>query len=99
MTRNLASVACGYATSAPRHRLENTQKFSGVDVIALLSSTFGRWLRIVVGLVLLIAGFCLGPWGSIACVVGVIMMAAGASDVCLLAPLFGGKVAGSANRR
>lgn len=68
-------------------------------MIALLSSTFGRWLRIVVGLILLIAGFCLGPWGSIACVVGVVMMAAGASDVCLLAPVFGRPLAGSANRR
>lgn len=60
-------------------------------MIGFMASTAGRWLRIVVGIVLLIGGFCWGPWGYIASVLGVFFIAVGASDVCVLAPLFGYK--------
>ena len=60
-------------------------------MIGFMASTTGRWFRIVVGLVLLIGGFCWGPVGLIACALGVFFIAVGASDTCVLAPLFGYK--------
>ena len=58
-------------------------------MLNFMSSPAGRWTRIVVGLVLLIGGFCWGPWGFIASVLGVMFIALGASDTCLLAGWFG----------
>ena len=60
-------------------------------MIGFLPSTAGRWLRIIVGIVLLIGGFYWGPVGYIACVLGVFLISVGAADVCVLAPLFGRK--------
>jgi hypothetical protein len=64
-----------------------------------MSSTAGRWTRILVGLVLLIGGFCWGPWGFIASVLGVVLIAVGASDTCLIAGWFGRGYNGSDHRR
>ncbi len=68
-------------------------------MFAFLASTAGRWTRIVVGIVLLIGGFCWGPWGFIASALGVIFIAAGASDTCLLAGWAGRGYNGNEIRR
>ena len=68
--------------------------------VAFMSSTFGRWLRIVVGLVALIVSFTLVPVaGFIVAFVGILLIAVGASDTCLFAPLFGRSFEGSDSRR
>lgn len=66
---------------------------------AFMSSTFGRWARIVVGLVLAIAALTWGPVGAIFFFIGIMLIAVGASDTCLLAPLFGQGLNGNENRR
>ena len=66
---------------------------------AFMSSTFGRWARIVVGLVLAIAALTWGPVGAIFFFVGIILISVGASDTCLFAPLFGQGLNGNENRR
>jgi len=57
-----------------------------------MSSGVGRGLRIVVGLALMVIGlFSVGGTGGILlAVVGAVPLVAGALDVCLFAPLFGG---------
>jgi hypothetical protein len=68
--------------------------------IAFLSSTFGRWLRIVVGLVLAIVALLLGPVvGFIVFSFSILLIATGASDTTLLAPLVGRGFNGSDSRR
>lgn len=66
---------------------------------AFMSSTFGRWARIIVGLVLAIAALTWGPIGAIFMFVGLMLIAAGASDSCYFAPLFGRGLNGNDNRR
>jgi hypothetical protein len=68
-------------------------------MISFLASTTGRWIRIIVGVVLLVAGVCLGPWGFIASVLGVMFIALGASDTCLIAGWFGRGYNGTDLRR
>ena len=59
-----------------------------------MSSGLGRGLRIVVGLALIVIGlFSIG--GIILAVVGAVPLVAGALDVCLFAPLFGGPLKGA----
>ncbi len=53
-----------------------------------MSSTSGRVLRGVVGLVLFGIGVAMGGAWVILSAVGVVFMAVGVFDVCLLAPLF-----------
>lgn len=67
--------------------------------VTLMSSTFGRWARIVVGLVLVIASLTWGIVGAIFFFIGLMLIAAGASDTCYFAPLFGRSFNGSDNRR
>ncbi|HVB11146.1 MAG TPA: YgaP-like transmembrane domain [Bacillota bacterium] len=62
------------------------------------ASTAGRWLRALVGLVL-IAGVLAG-WPLWLGVVGLFFVVVGVANICVLAPLFGGplngrKIAGS----
>jgi hypothetical protein len=61
-----------------------------------MSSGLGRGLRIVVGLALIVIGlFSIGGTGGIIlAVVGAVPLVAGAVDVCLFAPLFGGPLKG-----
>ncbi len=68
-------------------------------MLSLISSTAGRWIQIVVGLIVLIGGFCWGPWGFIASVIGVVLIGTGASDTNLLAGWFGRGYNGSDIRR
>ena len=54
-----------------------------------MSSNLGRLLRIIVGVVLIVIGLQMKSTGGyILAIVGVVPLAAGAFDWCLLAPLF-----------
>jgi len=61
-----------------------------MSLITFLASTTGRWVRGVVGVILLVVAFVLGGMaGWILGVLGVVFVAVGVFDVCLLAPLLG----------
>ncbi len=57
-----------------------------------MSSLFGRLLRIVAGIALIIVGLAVlhGTVGIILAVVGLVPLFAGVFNVCVFAPLFGG---------
>ncbi len=57
-----------------------------------MSSTTGRLLRIVAGIVLIIVGLAVvhGTGGIILAIVGLVPLVAGIANVCVFAPLFGG---------
>lgn len=67
--------------------------------IAFMSSTFGRWLRIVVGLVLAVVALTWGPIGAVFVFLGIFLISTGASDTCILAPLARRGLNGSESRR
>jgi len=69
-----------------------------MEMLKFMSSTFGRFARIVVGIVLLIMGIALGSGWLILSLVGLVALLAGALDVCLFAPLFGQPLKGKAIR-
>jgi hypothetical protein len=71
-----------------------------MDFSKFMSSGFGRGLRIIVGLALIVIGmFSVGGTGGfILAVVGAVPLLAGALDVCLFAPLFGGPLKGAEAR-
>ena len=65
-----------------------------------MASPAGRWLRVIVGVVLVIVGAILAfqpantlP-GVIIAVVGLLPLVAGVVDVCVFAPLFGAPLSG-----
>lgn len=59
-------------------------------LINFLASTNGRWVRGLLGAVLLVLAFVVGGTvGWVLGLVGVVFVAVGVLDVCLLAPLFG----------
>ena len=57
-----------------------------------MSSLFGRLLRIVAGVALIVVGLAVvhGAGGIILAVVGLVVGAAGLFNFCIFAPLFGG---------
>ncbi|CAG0986257.1 hypothetical protein ANRL3_02465 [Anaerolineae bacterium] len=59
-----------------------------------MASSLGRGVRIAAGLVFLAWGLFLGG-GILPIVLGVVFVAVGALDVCLLAPLFGAPLKGA----
>ncbi len=61
-----------------------------------MASVWGRTLRIVAGVVIVYLGLYAvrGSGGSILAFIGLIPLAAGVLDVCLLAPLFGAPLSG-----
>ena len=63
-----------------------------------MASPAGRALRAVVGVVLIVVGFSLGGWWIALGIVGLLFVAVGVFDVCLLAPLFGQPLSGKAVR-
>lgn len=68
--------------------------------VTFMASTFGRWARIIVGLVLALVALTLVPVaGAIVMFVGILLIALGASDTCLFAPLVGRSFNGSDSRR
>ncbi len=57
--------------------------------VEFMSSTTGRALRIVAGVALIAVGLAMGGGaGVVVAVVGLVPLAAGVFNVCLLAPLF-----------
>jgi hypothetical protein len=58
------------------------------------ASGLGRGLRIVAGLVLAVVGIAAGGWWLLLAALGVVFVAVGALNICLLAPLFGGPLVG-----
>jgi uncharacterized membrane protein HdeD (DUF308 family) len=65
-----------------------------------MASPTGRWLRVIVGLALVILGVTLAfqpanmVLGVIIAVIGLVPLVAGAVDVCVFAPLFGAPLSG-----
>lgn len=62
-----------------------------------MASPAGRIVRIVAGLILIALGIWVAEstlWTWVWIIVGLIPIAAGLFDFCLLAPLFGGPLAG-----
>ena len=57
-----------------------------------MSSLAGRLLRIVAGIALILVGLVTvqGVWGVILAIVGAVVLAAGAFNFCIFAPLFRG---------
>ncbi len=63
-----------------------------MEIARLMSGTAGRLARVVAGVVLVLAGLIWigGVVGVIVAIIGLVPILAGAANVCLLAPLFGG---------
>ena len=66
--------------------------------VAIIQSTTGKILRIVVGIALIALGLLLvqGVWGIVLAVIGLVPLIAGLGGVCLVAPLFGIHAQGAA---
>ena len=63
---------------------------TGYRVVTAMATTPGRAARIALGLVLIVVGAIVGDgWGTVLGVVGLVPIAAGLMNVCLVAPLFG----------
>jgi uncharacterized membrane protein HdeD (DUF308 family) len=65
-----------------------------------MASPTGRWLRVIVGLALVVVGIILAfqptntLLGVIIAIVGLVPLVAGVVDVCVFAPLFGAPLSG-----
>lgn len=67
--------------------------------ISLMVSPAGRTLRIIVGLIMVVAGFLsLSPLGSLVCALGFAPLFAGAFDFCIIGPFFNGYFRGDKMR-
>lgn len=64
--------------------------------VSFMASPTGRVARIVAGIVLIAVGLFAveGTAGVIVAVIGVVPLFAGATDICLFAPLFGNPLSG-----
>lgn len=66
-----------------------------MTLVRFMSSAAGRVLRIVLGLVLVAVGYLLGGTaGIVLAIVGLVPIAAGVANVCLIAPVFGAPFSG-----
>ena len=63
-----------------------------------MASPTGRGLRALVGIAFIIIGFALGGGWIALGIVGLVFVAVGVFDICLLAPLFGQPISGKAVR-
>jgi hypothetical protein len=77
---------------------ENNNKKNGekMGFLKFMSSPAGRWLRAIVGAVLLVWGVATNS--LLLDLLGVFFVAVGAVDVCVFAPLFGKPFSGKALR-
>jgi len=66
--------------------------------VAFMSSTAGRATRVIAGVALIVVGAVVGGGWLALAVVGVVFVAVGVFDVCLLAPLFKQPFSGKAVR-
>jgi len=75
-------------------------QFERTGFAQFITSDTGRVLRVGAGLALLGAGLRRGGRQGLAtAAVGLVPLSAGAFDLCLLSPLFGGPLTGAAVRR
>ena len=70
-------------------------------VLGFLASMPGRVVRAAAGIALILVGLLLvgGTWGWVLAAVGLVVLAAGAFDFCIFAPLFGLPFMGPALRK
>ena len=63
-----------------------------MEFARFMSSSFGRGLRIVAGIALIVLGLAVvhGAGGIILAIVGLVPLVAGMFNFCVFAPLFGG---------
>lgn len=67
-----------------------------MGIATFMASTAGRLVRIIAGIVLIAVGFIVGGTaGWVIGIVGLVPIAAGAANVCLLAPILGAPFKGS----
>jgi len=59
-----------------------------VVVLRFIGSTPGRFVRVVAGFGLIVVGVVAGGWWLALAAVGLVPLAAGLFDVCVLGPLF-----------
>jgi hypothetical protein len=73
------------------------QSFAQTGFAKFINSTPGRVVRIVAGLALIGWGYSLGagPAGIILVVVGLVPLAAGVFNLCLVSALLGGPISGA----
>jgi uncharacterized membrane protein len=70
------------------------------SVARFLASDMGRWIRVAAGAGLMVSGIRRGgAGGAVAAAVGLVPLAAGALDYCLISYLFGGPLRGEDIRR
>ena len=63
--------------------------------VGFIASTAGRWLRVFVGLAIIIGGIrAATPAGNLLALLGIIPLAAGSFDFCVLGKLFAGTYSG-----
>lgn len=69
--------------------------------VRFMSGPAGRAIRIIAGLVLIVAGFFVigGVPGTIVGIIGILPLVAGATNLCFLGPLVGGHLSGQENLR
>ena len=60
-----------------------------MSLLSFFATNAGRLTRVIAGVVLVVAGALIGGAGWILAVVGLVPLIAGATDVCVLAPLMG----------
>ncbi|MCL6645095.1 MAG: DUF2892 domain-containing protein [Dehalococcoidia bacterium] len=71
-----------------------------MGLATFMASTAGRLLRVVLGIVLIAIGVTIGgPAGWVIAVIGLVPIAAGVANVCLIGPLIGAPFRGSELRR
>lgn len=72
-------------------------------VLRFIGSTPGRAVRVVAGLMLIVIGVVAGGWWRVLAAFGLLPLAAGLFDVCVLGPLFrlpfGGRAFRESQRR
>ena len=80
------------ATQSPRSR----SGFAATPLAKFLAGTAGRTVRLLAGVVLVIAGLTWlgGTVGLIVAIIGLVPIAAGLFDFCLLSALLGGPLRG-----
>ncbi len=63
-----------------------------MEFARFMTSTFGRLLRIVAGILLIVLGLAVvhGIGGIVLAIVGAVPLVAGVFNFCVFAPLFGG---------
>jgi len=63
-----------------------------MEFARFMSSSFGRLLRVVAGILLILLGLAIvhGTGGIILVIVGLVPLVAGVFNFCVFAPLFGG---------